>query len=72
MNDWKKSEGAKKGFLMSYEDDGSGYRLRLADRTSLILEILDRKGLNMSDNVDENVDTKKRAEDFIKINKLDD
>ena len=72
MMDWKAEDGAKKGYLMSYVDDGSGYNLRLADRRNLIIEILDRKGLNVSDNMDENTDTKKRAEDFIKKNNIDD
>ncbi len=70
MADWKKEQGAIKGFLMSYADDGSGYKLRKSDYENLIDAIIYRKAVMQHEN-SKPVKTKEEAKNFIKANDIE-
>jgi RHS repeat-associated protein len=70
MSDWKKSGGTKPGFLMSYEDNGKGYKLRKSDYENLIDAIIYQRAIDsISEESNRSMET--QANDFINNNEME-
>jgi len=60
-----KGKNAPKGYLMSYGDDGKGYRLSNKEKGKLLENLLYRSGYDKKHGK-KSIDTRKRTRDFIK------